>query len=185
MDSLNAILKFHGVEEITKENVNNTFNSSGRRIIDYAVIYEDLYESYIPWLLLLGATVNATTLYSTHQNHVKFVLEAGLDVTTVSIERAAVHFHEYNLYLLINWGVKLPSKFIHFPYNAPGPVALKEYASLSNARVQECRKALLALLRICNQSVFRPLRDGMIQMATQVWRFKGGEGVGPRSHKWG
>lgn len=182
---INAILNFYSVKEITKENVNNTFRGSGKRIIDYAVVYDDLYEKYIPWLLSLGATVNATTLYTADQNHVKFILEEGLDVRTVCFETAVTHFQkEDNIFLLVDWGVTVPSKFIIFDNDLEGPNELRAYASLSNARVQECRKYLLALLWYCKLSNLHPLWGVILQMATQVWRLKGSEGVGPRGHEW-
>lgn len=79
------------------------------------------------------------------------------------------------------------------------PTWVKEFDATLKKRVQECRKALLALLWCCKCSNLRrqrPLWGGaafggragfaavrgvIFQMATQVWRLKGGEGCGPRA----
>lgn len=64
------------------------------------------------------------------------------------------------------------------------PYWLKEMEIGFKQRVAECRKTLLALLFVCKVSPFRPVVEILLCIATQVWRLKGGEGVGPRAKEW-
>lgn len=66
----------------------------------------------------------------------------------------------------------------------------KDYNDIVQKRISSCRKTLLALLSACNASklhngaAFGGLKDIMIQMASQAWAMRGGEGCGARGHLW-
>lgn len=138
-------------------------------------------EEFLSALLSLGAVITHNCFVDPWQY--KFLLEAGADPNVCDDTKTQLITHcivtsKYDLCrLLIDYGANSPEKNDYF----------STYASISNHRVSECRQALLALLRVCNQSSSpfgAALRCVMIQMATQVWRMKGGDGCGARGHKW-
>jgi hypothetical protein len=150
------------------------------RKLEYSVRYSELFDTLVPQLLSLGAEITCETLCMTHPNHVEWILERIPDTKIISLERCALSFDVCFLHILIDWGVKVPIRFTHFHNDAPGPLELRHYASLSDLRVQECRKALLALIRLCD----RRLRGVILCIAKQVWASRGPDGCGPRGHLW-
>lgn len=66
----------------------------------------------------------------------------------------------------------------------------KAYISLVKCRIDMCRKSMLTLLWCCNSELFPPkrafgaLKGIIVQMTTQAWVMRGGEGCGARGHLW-
>lgn len=94
--------------------------------------------------------------------------------------------YEWFFELLMDYGSNMGA-----PYNRR-----HNYILLVKYRIAECRRALLALLSACDTSKlhnrgpfgggagFAALRGIMIQIASQAWAMRGGEGCGPRGHLW-
>lgn len=170
-------------EEITRENVNNNIPHHSCykiTILALACAFDkrvEECEEFLSALLSLGAVITHDCFVDSRRY--KFLLEAGADPNVCDATKRPLIIHciatsQYDLCrLLIDYGANSPERGGYFP----------TYASISNHRVSECRQALLALLRACNQSS-SPLRGMMIQIATQVWRMKGGDGCGARGHNW-
>lgn len=88
--------------------------------------------------------------------------------------------------LLMDYGSNMGA-----PYNRRN-----NYILLVKHRIAECRNSLLALLSACDTSKlhnrgpfgggagFAALRGIMIQIASQAWAMRGGEGCGARAHLW-
>jgi hypothetical protein len=171
-------------DEITRENVNTTLRYTDgyeTTILELACRYDkyiEKCEEFLSTLLSLGAVITYNCFIDPPRY--KFLLEAGADPNICdpagsSLIRNCLKTSKYDLCrLFIDYGAKSPEKKGYFP----------TYASISNHRVFQCRKALLALIRTCKRSKFPALRGIMLCLAKQVWRLRGGDGCGARGHKW-
>lgn len=106
------------------------------------------------------------------------------------INATNARFYDWFFELLMDYGSNM---------GAPYDIKLHRstnYMLFVKEAIAECRRALLALLSACNASklhnrggfapkgAFGALRGIMIQIASQAWAMRGGEGCGARAHKW-
>lgn len=178
---------------VTKENVNIPYHKIS--ILDSALLYGNTEVASV--LIQMGAKVQSKSIL--RLCNYKF-LEPILEMGIVTPDQTRECYQSNSpggdrCILFVDYGIPAPRSWAYY-VRLESTGRLERYTTLSEARVQECRKALLALLRCCNQSsshikggfagraAFGALRSMMIQIATQVWRLKGGEGVGPRAHGW-
>lgn len=206
--SVESFLKFikgsFHITNITKENVNNYIKCPKGVLPSFTCLIEMITPDYVyykyvfPYFLSLGVTITNRSFLGCDHVYIRPLLEYGFDTNRIISPCLRIG---RDIFLLIDFGAKIPdwtkTEVEHYKIEE-----IEAYASLSDRRVQECRKALLTLLRACTESSsyskgpfgggaafgggagFAALRDMMIQMTYQVWRIRGGEGCGPRGHKW-
>ena len=63
-------------------------------------------------------------------------------------------------------------------------VEVLDYSTLVQRRLSASRKSLCALLWCCKRGLFPALRGIILELAKQALAQRGGEGCGPRGHKW-
>lgn len=193
---------------VTKENVNESCGSwfGNRTLLELALDYIETKQTIIPFLINLGANITPNCILN--KDYGPVFLDLGMNpnipYSTDSPEMMSV-FETHILFMknislgnmLIDYGGKPTGGWAHFKVQYFGllgrgdkVISYQAYSLLSDRRVQECRKSLLALLSACTNSSshtkgpFGALRGVMIQIASQVWAMRGGEGCGPRGHTW-
>lgn len=191
---------------VTRENVNQSYESiyENRTLLELAVDDFYTFKNVIPILLSLGATIKCSCLLD--KDAATYFLDLGAN-PNMPFNSSMTPFNLFETYVLFATDISLGNILIDYGGKPTGGwsrfisqnqqaifstriINYGRYAILSNRRVDECRKALLALLRICDNNSsytkgpFGALRGVMIQMASQVWAMRGGEGCGARGHKW-
>lgn len=182
--------------KITKENVNDVlYNISNNEttIIDLTIIFGIKFQEPINIevrsLLSLGANVSPYSLAFCPNYVLDLFFEFGADPNMKAgqsncylIEFLEGHVRINSCTLCIDYGAKIPKDWDERRNKLRDE--LIEYSLLSNRRVQECKRCLLAIAYVCNISPFRPVGEILLSAARQVWAMRGGEGVGPRGHNW-
>lgn len=188
-------------DEITIDNVHIKLCSAHHNLTS-SFLKESLKGCYLEitkWLLTLQPSVGYFEIVSClNLDYLKLLLEANVDLNgsaMIGMNHVMNFFNGHHqkikfFEMLVDYGSNT------FYMDISHTKEHYEYAAIVKRRVSECRKAILALLRCCmasssykkaGRAAFGPfgsLRDVMIQMATQVWGLRGGEGVGPRGHVW-
>jgi hypothetical protein len=181
---------------VTKENVNELIQIWGGQmtLLKIATNYDYTREKVIPQLLELGATITYNLILNSSLQ--RYFLEMGADVNQLCPSGLCVldyiivggSFREGTD--LIDYNAKPKNLYLSYLTDdfdlrsKDRAVKLHEYSLLSDKRVQECRKALLALIRVCKGSKsLRGLKGVILEMAKQVWSIRGPTG-GPRGHLW-
>lgn len=141
-------------------------------------------------ILELGGQITNRVLAQLNPKYYKILLEYGFNPDCNIYDKIPLLDSALSKYasieevcLLVDYGAKIPKRWDHI-INSPIIRQVEEYASLSDKRVQECKKCMLAMIHACNVSDFRALREILLYAARQVWRLRGGEGCGPRGHQW-
>lgn len=185
---------------ITKKNVNDIIhgNTFKTRLMEITTLHYNNYKYVFPYIMSLEAIITAQSFVACEGVYVRPLLEYGYNPAYMIRPCLGIG---RDIFLLIDFGAKIPewtkTEVEHYKIEE-----IEAYASLSDRRVQECRKALLALLWCCGgdlsltkgpfgggagfagRAAFGALRGIIVQMTIQVWRLRGGEGCGPRGHKW-
>lgn len=202
-DVLAPLVKFaisssiiNDVVKITPENVNQPFPwmKAGPDYINWlmlAVSWFQCTKDIVIKILSFNPNITYDTLKYCRYEFYELLLDYGIDVNIQNKDGvrffdtlSTIDLPPSLYYNFVDYGVNFSNVEGHISKN------LLDYVSLSNRRVFLCRKALLALLCVCNISSFRALREILLCVANQAWRLKGagggsaGEGCGPRAHKW-
>lgn len=194
-DVLAPLVKFamtHGVinnvVKITAENVNERILWRDKNEVNWLLLAVSWYgctKEIVEKILSLKPIVVYKSLRYCRYEFYELLLDYGVDVH-MQDEDGNRFFDTFSkmypplrtCFLFVDYGAKLSKG------NEIMSKTFLEYVSISNRRVSLCRKALFALLCVCNISSFRALREILLCVANQAWRLKSGEGCGPRAHKW-
>ena len=183
---------------VTKENVNELIqlqDHDRRTLLQMAVNSSYTNKRMISQLVELGAIITCDLLFSSSLR--RYFLEMGADVNQICpsglcvLDYVIVGANLREGMDLIDYGAKPKDPYLYYlvddfdPRTKDRAIKLHEYSLLSDKHGQVCRKALLTLIRVCKGSKsLRGLKDVILEIAKQVWRLRGGEGVGPRGHLW-
>lgn len=200
LDELKRILDERG------EDINEPVVDSARKntLLYYLLQSRGLRKHFVPIFLKYGIDVNRISSTGDTYLHeialfgdakmIRLLFDYGADIFTLnhngkSVIQCALSSYDFaTVEVLLDLGANVPLKPVIGTFGYAQCLKTWEHAKHYNDIVQKriflCRKTLLALLSACKQSLFRPLRDGMIQLASQAWAMRGGEGVGPRGHLW-
>lgn len=185
---------------VTRENVNQSYESiyENRTLLELAFDDFSTFKSVIPILLSLGATIKCRCLFN--KDTATYFLDLGTN-PNMPFNSSMTPFNLFETYVLFATDISLGNILIDYGGKPIGGwsrfigqnqqatfstriINYRRYATLSNRRVQECRKALLAILFACNISSFRPVVEILLSAARQTWAMRGGEGCGPRGWLW-
>lgn len=178
--------------EITKDNINMTITSI---IFEYSFLQLAIKFEYfeaVRHLIELGARF--TSVCATQISSVEIaskLIDCGIDLTYCGFEYYITDISWTSLgYFVLDNGLNFSNDCIYYYLDGRVEKFKQYYDTQVLPRISSCRKALLALLWSCKhgsshgKGPFGALRNMMIQMATQVWCMRGGEGCGPRGHLW-
>jgi hypothetical protein len=181
-------------QSITKDNVNMELwaqGTGGYDILDSShsfleLAIEERRVDLFPLLILLGAEFTKGCAHEIRRIDVaQALVDNGVDLCVWNLRYYTWNqaFDPQFPYFLLDMGLNIPKRYRRNRDDDRGN--LIEYHNTILLRVSACRQALLALIRVCKGSKsLRGLRGIVLCLARQVWAQKGGEGVGPRAHKW-
>lgn len=181
----------------------NGYVIRGFNLISYAMVYSHTADHLVPLLIKYGVDLEKRSdadgmtsiqiaVYFARTHIVRMHIDYGADVFATShadknVMDYSLTSHDDELFkILLDAGAPLPKKpqitadeFVKRNYDY-----VMQYHSTVQRRISSCRNSLLALLRLCNVSSFRALREMILQITFQVWAMRGGEGCGARGHGW-
>jgi hypothetical protein len=183
-DFFNAIRSFYPnvPAKITSENVNTTFDNIN--ILDYAI--NKNLQHIVLELLKFNPRIGYYNLTACRRvEMLKILLEYDPDASNCIDPRTTDHILDSYFAadpviseMLLDYGS-------NYYWIRNGTLYRNnDYILLVKHRISSCRQALLALIRVCRRSKLRPLRGVILEIATQAWAMRGGEGCGARAHKW-
>lgn len=183
---------------ITNENVNLVLWEDRKLHTFFELAIRHSEYKLFPILISLGALFTGCCMSSISSVRVaKALFKYGIDLTKYDVGFFVGPFYTHKLgFFLIDMGCLKP----YYNFRTHHKETLKRLVHYYNnqvlPRISSCRQSLLALLWCCTQrsshgkgpfgggAGFAALSNMMIQMATQVWCMRGGDGCGPRGHLW-